>query len=189
MAVISCDLLALNSANDCNDRGGIRKAFWTEYNNIDWDTMLADPLLFDPTNEQILGYAMNGGAVFTEIEGESKNSFYEFTYTSEQDFYQLLVTFLFKGKDRTRRNRLQKAIACCNVVIHIYGRSGEQRVIGVDYNGEVFDPIVEFARVTRHLDSGGQLGTSRSRDELDLGGQSFYAPLWANVAESDIPLT
>ena len=189
MAVIACELLGLNSLNNCNDRGGIRTAFWAEYDGIDWPTMLADPLLFDPVNQQILGYAMLGGAVFSPIVGESKNSYYEFTYTSEQDFYQLLVTFLFKGKDRERRNRLQSAIACCNVVIHIYGRSGEQRVVGIDYNGEVFDPIVEFARVTRHLDSGGQLGTSRSRDELDLGGQSFYAPLWANVPQEDIPLT
>ena len=42
--------------------------------------------------------------------------------------------------------------------------------------------------VTRHLDSGGQLGTSKGRDELDLGGQSFFAPLMATVDETTIPL-
>lgn len=189
MARISCELLALNSLANCNDRGGILAAFWTEYDNVDWATMLADPLLFDPVNQEILGYAMNGAGVFNEVTGESKNSFYTFTYTAEQDFYELAVNLYYKGKEITRRNRLASAIACCNIVLHLYGRSGEQRVIGIDYNGETFDPIVEFARVTSHIDHGGQLGTERSHDALVLGGQSFFPPMWANVPREDIPLT
>lgn len=189
MAAITCALDTITNPASCNDRGGIRAIYWTEYDNIDWDTMAVTALQFDTANQEILDYAMVGGAVFNKVEFERKNAFYDFTYTRDQDFYELLITLMFKGKDRDRRNSLQSAIACCNIVVHIFGNAGEQRVVGVDWNGESFSTIVEQLAVTRHLDSGGQLGTSRGRDELDLGGQSFFAPLWASVAEADIPLT
>lgn len=188
MAVITCALDAITDPSSCNDRGGIKSLYWTEYENVDWDTMLTDDTKFDTDNQEILDYTMVSSAVFSKVEFERKAAFYDFTYTRDQDFYQLLVTLQFKGKDRARRNSLQSAINCCAIVLHVYGNAGEQRVIGVDYNGEVFDPILEKLAVTRHLDSGGQLGTSRGRDELDLGGESFYAPLWASVDEADIPL-
>lgn len=189
MAQITCALDAISNPSSCNDRGGIRAIYWTEYDNIDWDAMAGEIADFDPTNQEILDYVMVGGAVFNQIEFERKNAFYDFTFTRDQDFYELLITLMFKGKDRDRRNSLQSAIACCNIVLHIYGNAGEQRVVGVDWNGDSFSNIVEQLAVTRHLDSGGQLGTSRGRDELDLGGQSFFAPLWASVAESALPLT
>ena len=188
MARILCETLQLRGDQNCNDRGGILAAYYTEWDNIDWPTMLADPLLFDTANQQILGYAMNGGGVFSPIIGESKNSFYQFTYTSEQDYYDLLVTFAFKGQPLELRNNMQNAISCCNLVLHIYGRSGEQRVVGIDYDGEFFDPIVEYLRVGRHLDHGGQLGTRRSGHEVDFIGQSFFDPMFANVPREDIPL-
>ena len=188
MPLITCALDSIVNPTTCNERAGIKSLYWTTYESIDWTTMAATPAQFDQTNQTILDYAMVGGGVFTKVEFERKGAFYDFTYTQDQGFYENLISLLFRGKDITRRNSLQSAIACCNVVLHIYGNGGEQRVVGVDWDGVVFDNILEKMAVTRHLDSGGQLGTSKGRDELDIGGQSFFAPIWATVDETTIPL-
>lgn len=188
MAEITCALDQITNPSVCNDRGGIRALYWFEVEDVDWAAMAADPLQFDTTNQEILGYTMVGGATMNKVTFERKEAFYEFTYTRDTDVYELLLTLLFKAKDIARRNSLQKAIACCNIGVHIYGNSGEQRVIAQDWNGNQFDNILEQLSVTRHLDASGQLGQSKARDELDLGGQSFYAPLFANVDEAALPL-
>lgn len=162
--------------------------YWTEYANIDWPAMVGSATNFDEVNHEVLEYIMVGGATWNKVEFEKKQSFYEFTYTSEDDFYTLLLTLGFDGKSSQRRLALQKAIQCCEIVAHVFGYSGEQRVIGADYNGEVVESIVELNHVGRHLDRGGQLGTSRAGDELDLTGESFFAPMFAQVDESTIPL-
>lgn len=123
-----------------------------------------------------------------KVEFERKEAFYDFDFTEEADVYTLLLTFLFKGKDNDRKNSLQKAIACCRMGAVIFSNDGSQRVIGRDYNGLVFDNLLEEMTVKRHKDAGGQLGTSKSRDELDLGGESFFAPLFATLDESALPL-
>lgn len=189
MALITCALDTITNPAVCNDRGGIRKAYWFEFDSVDWPTMLADPLQFDPANHQVLGYTMLGGATFHELTFERKSAFYDFTFTRDEDVYTILVQWIFKAKDNARRLALQNAIACCNLGLHIYGNDGTQRVIGPDYNGVVIDEMLEPLAVTRHLDSSGQLGTSRARDEMDLGGESFFAPLFASVDEGDLPLT
>lgn len=189
MAEITCQLDAITNPAVCNDRGGIRALYWFEADKVDWATMAADPLQFDTTNQQILGYTMLGGAVMTKLTFERKEAFYDFTYTRDADVYELLITLMFKSKDIDRRNSLQSAIACCNVGLHIYDNSGVQRVVGQDWNGDSFNDILEELAIARHLDSSGQLGTSRARDEMDLGGQSFFAPLFADVLEADLPLT
>lgn len=189
MPEITCSLEQILNPAVCNDRGGIRAAYWFERDKVDWDTMLGDPLQFDTTNQLILGYTMIGGAIMNKLTFERKNAFYDFTYTGDADVYEILVTMFFKAKDNDRKNKLQQAIACCDIGIHIYGNDGTQRVIGIDYNGVTMEQILEPLSVTRHLDSGGQLGTSRARDELDLGGESFFAPLFADVDEASLPLT
>lgn len=184
-----CTLGEILEQAGCNFRGGIRRLYWTESANIDWAAMLADPLQFDPTNQQILGYTMIGGAVFNKLEFERKDAFYDFTYTEESGVWTLNIPMIFRGKNLTQRNTLNLATLCCDIVAHIYDNSGIQRVVGIDYDGEVFDPIVSKLKVTRVLDSSGQLGQSDARDEMDLGGESFYSPLFANVPLADIPLT
>lgn len=188
MALITCALDAIEKQANCNRRGGIRALYWTQYQNIDWETTIADPLQFDPDTHEVLEYTMVGGSTWNKIEFEKKESFYEFTYSAEDDFYTLLLTLGFAGKSVARRLALQKAIQCCEIVAHVFGYAGEQRVIGVDYNGVTAESIVELLKVTRHLDRGGQLGTSRAGDELDLGGEGFFDPIFAQVVEADIPL-
>lgn len=187
MAIL-CELQTVGTSSACNDRGGIRSLYVIESNKVNWATMLADPLMFDPVNQQILAFDLVASATFKKWTFERKEAFYEFTYTSEQDFYGLLITLGFKGKDRARRNALQSSIACCDVVAVIFGNGGEQRIVGIDYNGDTFDPIVELLRVTRHVDAGGQLGSNKGRDEVDLGGESFFAPLFGGLTEADLPL-
>ena len=188
MAEITCSLEEILNPTICNDRGGIRAAYWFERDKVDWDAMLADPAQFDPVNHLILGYTMIGGAVMNKLTFERKQAFYDFTYTSDTDVYTLLITMFFKAKDSARRLKLQQAIACCDIGIHIYSNDGTQRVVGIDYNGDVIEQQLEALRVTRHLDSGGQLGTSKARDEMDLGGEAFFAPLFATVPEANLPL-
>lgn len=190
MALVTCALDTITKPENCNDRGGFRSFYWIEYNKIDWDALIADPLAFDPVNELVLDYTnhMIAGAVFNKIDFDRESAFYDFTYTEDTDLYTLLITMFFKGKQADRRNKLQRAIACCSVYSHLYSNDGTQRSIGIDYNGETGVPILDELSITRHLDSGGQLGTSRARDEMDLGGKAFFAPLFATVPEASIPL-
>lgn len=188
MATISCALDAIAPAAGCNIRGSVKVLYWTQYTNIDWEAMAADNLQFNTTTQTILDYTMVGGAVFKKVEFEPKGSFYDNTYTKEAGVYTNLLTLLFSGKDVTRRNSLMEALQCCSIVIHVYGYDGKQRVFGVDWDGETFSVLPVPITVTRHLDSSGQLGSSPSRDEVDLGGESFYAPLFATVTEASLPL-
>ena len=188
MPEITCALNNILNPAVCNDRGGIRVAYWFDVDTVDWVTMAGDPLQFDTSSQEILGYTMLGGAVMYKLTFEPKEAFYEFTYTDETDIYTLLVTMLFKSKDIARRNALQEAIACCNIGLHIYSYSGHQRVIGQDWNGVVMSNVPSQLRVSRHLDHSGQLGSSKARDELDLGGEGFFAPLFANIDETSLPL-
>lgn len=182
----TCEIVEVTTSSTCNDRGGIRALYVIENSQIDWAGMVGDPAYFDAANQEIIALKFTTGANAKKWTFERKEAFYEFTYTAEQDFYNLLITLAFKGKDRARRNALTSAIACCDVTVVIFGNGGEQRIVGIDYNGTTFDPILELLRVTRHVDAGGQLGSSRGRDELDFGGESFTAPLFGALTEADL---
>ncbi len=188
MALITCALDEILNPAICNGRGGIARIAWFDVGSVDWDAMAVDPLKFDPLNQTILGYTMTAGATMKQITFERKSAYYEFTYTDETGVYTDFLTFNFRGKDAARRNKLMSAIQCCNIGIHIYGNGGEQRVFGIDWNGEDFLGLLEQGRLLRHLDAGGQLGTSVARDEIDLGGESLFAPLFANVPFASLPL-
>lgn len=188
MPTISCALDAITTPAGCNVRGSIKTLYWTQYTNIDWETMAGDALQFNTTTQTVLDYTMVGGTVFKKVEFEPKGSFYDNTFTSDAGVYALLLTMLFSGKDITRRNSLMEAVQCCSIVAHVYGYDGKQRVFGVDWDGEAFQVLPTPFKIGRHLDSSGQLGSSPSRDEVDLIGEAFYAPLFASIAEADIPL-
>lgn len=188
MPIITCGLDTIANPAVCNNRGGFRKAYWFEADKVDWAAMFADPLQFDTTTHDILGYTMIGGAVMYPLTFEPKSAFYDFTYTADTDVYTILVQMIFKAKESDRRKKLQEAIACCNVGLHIYANDGTQRVIAQDFDGNGFIDMLESLQITRHLDSSGQLGSSKSRDELDLGGEGFFAPLFAQVDEANLPL-
>lgn len=188
MPEITGALDAIITSTACDDKGGIRVLYWTEYDNIDWDTMLGDVAEFTPATGLILGYSMVGGAVFNKVEFERKEAFYDFTYTSDADVVALLMTLAFKGKNNDRKNSLDKAIRSCAIVCHVYGENGIQRVIGVDYNGVAFSKIPSYLEIGRVLDSSGQRGTSKARDEMDIIGEADFLPMYATVDEANIPV-
>lgn len=187
-ALITGELDDITTATDCSDKAGIRVLYWAEYSDIDWVTMAGDPADFDTTTRTILDYAMIGGAVFNKVEFERKQAFYDFTYTEDGDEVALLISMLFKGKDNARKNSLDEAVRACNIVAHVFDENGKERVVGVDWDGVTFKPIIDYLSVGRILDSSGQRGSSKARDEMDLTGAADFLPLFSTVGESSIPV-
>lgn len=186
--VFPCSLDAIEEPDECNTRGGLASAYWAKQSDIDWETMASDPLLFDPATQKILGYSMVGAATFTQVQFNRKGGTYNFTWTSETQSYQQLIPLLFEGKSNANRLAIQNAVSCCKVVLHLFDNNGLERVVGIEWNGSKFITQVVNLKVVRHLDASGNLSGEKGRDELDLGGESAYAPLFAEVTEANIPL-
>jgi hypothetical protein len=188
MPQIVCALESLVNQLGCSKHKGVFEAYWTRRTNVDFTAMAADALKFDASNQQVLGYTMLNSATFAQIQFDKKSAFADFTYTDANGFYEIIFQAILKGKSFARRNSLQAAIQCCDILIHIYLNDNTQRVIGVEWNGVKFSEPVELVRVGRHLDGSGQIGGADARDELDLIGQQLYAPLFATVPIASLPL-
>lgn len=184
----TCELDDISEDDDCNNRGGLKTVYWTKYDNINWATMATDPLKFNPTTQTILGFTMVASAVFTKLTFGRKQAFYNFTYTKDTDVYTQIITMIFNGKSVANRNALAKAVGCCKVIAAIYDNNCLSRVVGVEWNGDSFEPQITPLAITRHLDASGQFGTDKARDEIDLGGESLITPLYSTVLESAIPV-
>jgi hypothetical protein len=184
----SCELSDLSASTDCSIRGGLKSAYWVRYDEIDWATMAADPLQFDTATETILAYTMVGAAVWNKLTFDRKLGFYDFTYTEDDDVYQILLTVTFEGKSKTNRNALANSIACCDIVLQLYDNNCLGRTVGVDWDGTSFEPQIKKLRITRHLDSSGQFGDSKARDEVDIGGESLTPPLFSEADETALVL-
>lgn len=188
VAVFPCELGALGEPDDCGLKSGLSSAYWAKYSEIDWAAMVADADLFTPATHIIKEYAMVGAAVFKKIDFNRKGGNYSFTWTEESQAYAQLIPFIFEGKSNANRLALTKAISCCKIVLHLFDNNGLERVVGVEYNGTVFNPQVTNLKIVRHLDASGSIGGDKSRDEIDLGGESTYTPLFATVTEALIPV-
>lgn len=188
LCVTTCELSDISYDTACNIKGGLKAAYWAKISDVDWAAIAANPLLFDTTTQKLLGYTMLGGAVFHKLTFDRKQGFYNFTYTSDTDVYAQLITMIFEGKSITNRNNLVKAVSCCNLLIHLIDNNCQERIVGIEWNGTSFEPQISKLKITRHLDASGQFGTDKARDELDLGGESLTAPLYANVGETNIPI-
>ena len=173
---------------ECGSKGGMRTAYWTTYDQIDWATMAADNTKWDSTNRLILEYVMQTGGSFKQLEFNKKSAFYDFDFTDETSVWTQLLTFFFFGQDNALKNSIDKATGCCNIIFHIFTTDGKQRMVGAEWNGTSFEIQTEPLIVTRVKDSSGQRGSSKPRYEVDLGGESDCAPLYATVVEGDIPL-
>ena len=185
--VTSCELDDIGTNEDCNLRSGMKVAYWAKYSEIDWTAQLL-ALNFSSANQEILNWVMLSSAVFKKLEFNRKTSTYSATYTSDAGTYATLATFVFDGKSRAARNAFAKAVACCKIILHIFDNNCTERVMGVDYDGNSFSPQVTALRITRHLDTGGVLGGDLARDEIDLGGEALYPPLFASVTEAEMPV-
>jgi hypothetical protein len=185
---VPCVLGAITTDDDCGSKGGIADAYWTKYDNVAWSTMAGNVLNFDPTSLLILDYVMTASNVFTQLEFKVEDSTYDFTFTEEADAYDQLIKFVFEGKSNAQTTAFRKAVGCCKILLHIIDVNGLERVVGVEWNGTAFVKQLKTLRVVRHLDTSGQLGQSRARDEMDLGGKSVRPPLYATVGAANIPV-
>lgn len=185
---VPCDLGGITTNDDCGNKGGLADAYWTKYDSVNWASMAGNPLNFNPTTLLILDYVMNGTEVFTQLEFKVEDSTYDFTFTEEADAYDQLIKFVFEGKSNAQTTAFRKAVGCCKMIIHLIDVNGLERVVGVEWNGTAFIKQLKTLRMVRHLDTSGQLGQSRARDEMDLGGKSVRPPLYATVGASNIPV-
>jgi hypothetical protein len=189
MPPITCGLPAITKPASCKASGGIKRVYWTLFSAVNWAAMLADEDAFNPTTQVILEFEMNTGGTWKRLDFEKKQGSYSAEYTEDTDSYALNIPLVFEGKENARKNALTQALRCCDIVALVIGNNGEQRVFGVDFDGDFFDTISERLKVGRHLDTSGVLGTDKARDEVDLTGEALFAPLFANVVEADLPLT
>lgn len=187
--VVPCALGNLTTNDDnCGNKGGIAAAYWAKYSDIDWTAMAANVLNWNLATLTILDYIMVAAATFKKLEFDVKQSFYNFTFTEDTDVYTQVITAVFEGKSNAQTTVFRQALSCCNLVIHIFDLNGLERVVGVEWTGTAFTKQLKTVRIVRHLDASGQQGQARSRDEIDLGGESLRPPLYATVTQSGIPV-
>lgn len=186
--VFPCALAGLEEPDDCNTRGGLSTAYWAKESDIDWVAMAADALQFDHATQTIKDYTMVGSTKFTQIQFNRKGGSYNFTYTSDTQSYAQLIPMIFEGKTNANKLAIQNAISCCKVILHLFDNNGLERVVGIEWNGTKFTTQVLKLKIVRHLDASGTLAGEKAREELDLGGESAYAPLYATVGEANMPV-
>lgn len=184
----SCEVADIESSDDCNIRGGLKVAYWAQYNDIDWDAMTTDPAAFDPVNQCILAYTMVDGATWKKLSFDRKLGSYNFTYTEDTDLYEQVITMVFEGKSKENRNAFCKAIGCCKLVLHLFDNNCQSRVVGVEWDGQSFEPQVTTLRFGRHLDSSGEFGSTKARDEIDFTGESICPPMFSELEQSTLPV-
>lgn len=184
----SCEIDDITSSDDCNLRGGLKTAYWGQYSDVDWEAMAADPTAFDPDTQCVQSYIMNAGATFKKLTFDRKQGFYDFTYTSDTDLYEQVITMIFEGKSKENRNAFCKAVGCCKIILHLFDNNCQERIVGVEWDGVSFEPQVTSLRIGRHLDSSGQFGSTKARDEIDFTGESICTPLFAEVGQAAIPV-
>lgn len=187
-AYLNCALEELSTTSECKNRGGMRVAYWVSSDQVDWATIVADALQWDTATEILLDYTMLLSATFTKVTFERKTAFYDFTFTTDEDLYQVLITFIFEGKNAARRLSLQKALNCCSIVFHLFDNNGLERVVGIEFDGTNLSDPISRLKVGRHLDSSGTFGDSKARDEVDLVAEHLCAPMFATVTEAQIPV-
>ena len=119
---------------------------------------------------------------------DKKQAFYDFNFSDDADVYEQIITIIFEGKSKANRNAFCRAIQACKLVLHIIDSNCLERVVGVEWNGTVFDVQTTGLKIGAHRDSSGQRGSSKARDEIDFIGESDCPPLFAEVGEANIPV-
>lgn len=182
--VQDCTVTGLQTGSGCSYSGGIRRHFAAKYNEIDWAATLANPLQFDAATRRILGFTMIGGATWQEIKPERKGSLYTANYTTDQKSYVVQITNLFKGKGYLLRNGIDDALNCCNTVHYIIDNSCNERLFGVDYDGDAFALSVEGFRIIQHDDISGEIGGDDAQDTLIWGGEMERPAIYGNIGQT-----
>jgi len=181
-----CSPKELVSSVTCADRGGWYLGFYTKFSAIDWETIIADNLLFNATTRTVIDFgALLGGNTWEKIEPKGEGATYAFNYTSDTQWYDCSVNFVFDGKEKVRTANIQSAILCCDFVLVLFCNNGTKRVVGASYNGDIIQRPTRNFRITQHNDDGGVLGGTASTDTMAMGGVQLFAPLYGDFTVSD----
>lgn len=185
-----CELLPLDDSIYCGP-GGIAQLAMAKYDDIDWAAMVDDPTKFDKATERILGYTMKTGKTFLNYPlADREAARYENAFDAN-DLNTVSVFLNTKGKSAANRLAIKNLTNCCNVVKHVWGNDGTQRVIGVEYNSD----LEKFIRPLREsavtgTDGSGQVGTdTRPGDQLTLVDVQLSSPLFAEIDSEDFPFS
>lgn len=188
--VTACTLGSPTTDVSC-DSGGIRRAYWAKYSDIDWATMVGSSSSFDSATREIKTFTMLSSAVFKPLSIDAKTGKAEATYNEGDGFYSVNINLNFMGQSAANRLIFDNALSCSTLVIVTIHNNGKIRCYGVDYDSSAtkfFKPL-KTLRIGTHLDASGTLGNNdKTRDELTVVGESLFAPLFCNMAESAIPV-
>lgn len=171
---------------DCVKGKGVSRVFFAQASLIDWDAMYLSPLHWDSENEQIKDYIYLVGGVHHEIKFEKLGSVFFSERTSDNDYYETLLTLILKGNSPARAKKIRRLLNCCDLALHVYLSNGTQRVLGRDLDVTGFVNPVSKSELGRHRNDAGTLGGDDSRDELDFTQQTEYEPVYGNVAISTL---
>lgn len=187
---VTATLGNLGQSPDCNLRGGLKTIKWIENQHIDWDEMTTNTANANVNVDgEVIQFAYTGSetdASWHTLTFERKLGSYNFTFTEDADVYEQLITVTFEGKSKADREIFLNALSVCKIVAVVYDNNCQARLIGVDYDG-TFTEQIKSLRIVRHLDASGEFGTSKARDEMDLGGESLFPPMYVNT--TSIPET
>lgn len=184
-----CEIDEILLPTECNIKGGVKSIYVARYGDIDWVAMETDPQKFDNTTQTVVEWVMNLAAVFKKWEFNRKLGEFNSTYTEESGLYENLITLIFEGNDPATRLSFVKSVNCCDLIVQIFDWNCQSRIFGVSFDGSSFLEIdITPLKIVRHLDSSGAFGGDKTRNEIDLGGEAVYAPLFATMPEADVPV-
>jgi len=168
----------------CN-RPGLSYAFWAKVEDIDLDATV-----YDAATNTITSWVMQGGGTFKALYPDPKTAQYNAEYSNETGVYTQLVNLIFIGKGAAQSAAIRAAVANCALVLVVYSNDCQSRVFGIEYDPVAESLIIQSLplEVSAHRDlSAVSGGADKSRDEVDMAGESFYEPPFTDVAIDEIP--
>lgn len=179
-------LADLTTSDNCSLKKGLQCGYWTQYSNVDWQSMAANGGFFDQATQTINTYSMIGGAVWNAIRFTKRGSSYTSTFNRDENLYDHVLNLLFRGQSQTFRNAMCRIINTCKIIIHLLDRDCNARVFGVDWTGSEFiEPLDDFV-VTEHVEQSGDVGGDESQNTVTIGGQTDCPALYSTLTSKTI---
>lgn len=170
----------LNNA-DCKENGGVQRAAWALWGDIDWDATTWD------SADGITSYTMADGGTFKKLEGNLKDGTYNSEYSQDTQLFTDTFQTTFKGG--YAYESLKSTINTGCIVLHIFDRNCQEYVFGVDRYDDDFKKVIEALAPRLRLEGGSMADTTDKMVELDLVGESASGGLPANVGWDSMPFS
>ena len=166
----------------CDAGAGILRLWVANFSDVDWAASTI-------TAGVITAIAMVATKTFFEVQlNDSKNAFFNATYSEDSRLYEVLATFFLTGGTSGQLDFINSLFNKC-LVAYVKLGNCKFRMIGVDQDEDGIMLPPTPLKVSRHLDSSGQLGDgSSARNEFDLKAEQFGAPLFGTVTADNVPV-